>query len=222
VAAAAMLWWRATDADWIDAWMPNIITGLLAIAVTITLVEGIIQREGRERVKPQLNPILRDIGIQLRSLVAAVAVDYVATHHGNYERLPNHADEVIAHWQGGLRTIDMTRVGGTSAIFNFATAFAGTLERLEQDYRRELDDAEFGAAVLSFGRAARRNAAYGAITEAIGGSKVEKSRAECEHLSDFSDHALALAEEYARMAQRLGVEDMSSLSDEEIAEIERR
>jgi protein-S-isoprenylcysteine O-methyltransferase Ste14 len=44
-ALAFLLGWRLGDIDHLDAWAPNIVVGLVVLAVTITFVEWIIQRE---------------------------------------------------------------------------------------------------------------------------------------------------------------------------------
>ena len=102
-AGAALLWWLVPDSTFVRSWMPNIVTDLASIAVGITLVEWILRRERQERAKPQLVPILREIASIVRGLAGDAWVDYAMTHVANYETPPRRVEEIVAHWQRGLR-----------------------------------------------------------------------------------------------------------------------
>jgi hypothetical protein len=62
----------------LDASITNIVVGLLAVAVTITLVEGIVEREKLERPKPRIEQARLKILLQQSLFLAAVASDYRA------------------------------------------------------------------------------------------------------------------------------------------------
>src|SRR2546423_15694827 len=79
-AVGTMLAWRVTDADWLDAWMPNIVTGLVTVAATITVVEEIIQREARMRIAPWRNRVIDDLRFAVLSFGWGVTIAYAPTH----------------------------------------------------------------------------------------------------------------------------------------------
>jgi hypothetical protein len=51
--------WRSQTGDSFRAWVPNIVTALIGISITITLVEWVVRREARDLCVPETRiPIL--------------------------------------------------------------------------------------------------------------------------------------------------------------------
>jgi len=59
VAVAAIVgWFGARESGWVDAWLPNVATSALSIAVTITIVDRIIRREAARKLRPRVERVL--------------------------------------------------------------------------------------------------------------------------------------------------------------------
>jgi hypothetical protein len=76
IAAAAMIGWRASDADWLDAWMPNVVTGLVVLAATITVFEWVLRRDELRRLEPRLERLRRKFRGYIETYGEIVAMDY--------------------------------------------------------------------------------------------------------------------------------------------------
>jgi hypothetical protein len=98
LAVAISAWWRVTDADFIDPWMPHIATGLVVVAGTITLAERIVSREHAESVRPRTEHTLAELGSGFRLFVHHVFTDYIATHLYREIRIGGDADEILERW----------------------------------------------------------------------------------------------------------------------------
>jgi hypothetical protein len=98
LAVAVSAWWRVTDAEYIDAWMPHIVTGLVVVAGTIMLVEWIVSREHAESVRPRTEHTLAELGFAFRVFVHHVFTDYIATHLYREIRIGGDADEILERW----------------------------------------------------------------------------------------------------------------------------
>jgi len=66
--------------DVLDAWMPNVATSALAIAITITVVDRLIRREEQQRVRPRVQGSLNQLDRLVNDFALAVYRDYVDTH----------------------------------------------------------------------------------------------------------------------------------------------
>src|SRR4051812_4445158 len=75
IGAISLLAWWYWDVEVLDAWMPNILTGLLAVAATITFVEWIVREERRRRLRPRIDSALSHLGWALGQFAAMVAMD---------------------------------------------------------------------------------------------------------------------------------------------------
>jgi hypothetical protein len=116
MAAASLFVWWYLDIEWLDAWMPNIVIGLFAVAVTVTLVEGIVQREERERVRPRVQGVLAQLGPPFRWFTTQVLVDYGMTHaHSNYE-IGGDATDILRAWNQDNHTDDLSAVRATTRL----------------------------------------------------------------------------------------------------------
>ena len=98
LAVAISAWWRVTDADFIDEWMPHIVTGLVVVAGTITLVDRIGSREHAQSVRPRTEHTLAELGFAFRLFVHHVFTDYIATHLYKEIRIGGDADEILQRW----------------------------------------------------------------------------------------------------------------------------
>jgi hypothetical protein len=76
VALGTMAVWLATDADALDAWIPNIVTGLLVLAATVTIFEWILRSDERRRLEPRLERLRAGLRGNLETFCEIVAVDY--------------------------------------------------------------------------------------------------------------------------------------------------
>jgi hypothetical protein len=68
--------WLATDADALDAWMPNIVTGLVVLAATVTIFEWILRRDETRRLEPRLERLRAGLRGNLKTFCEIVATDY--------------------------------------------------------------------------------------------------------------------------------------------------
>jgi hypothetical protein len=78
IAIVAVLVFAFTNV--LDAWMPNVATSALAIAVTITVVEQLIRREEQQRLQPRIQGSLNRLGRLINDFALMVWRDYVSTH----------------------------------------------------------------------------------------------------------------------------------------------
>ena len=69
VAAGAFVLWL--ECSFLDDWAPNIATGTVGLAITITVVEALLGREGRKRLAPRLDRVLYSLGLGLRIFTSA-------------------------------------------------------------------------------------------------------------------------------------------------------
>jgi hypothetical protein len=96
LAAGCVVVWITTNAA--DEWMPNAGTGAVTIALTITLVEGIVQREKRDRESGRAAGAYGRLELALVRLMQTVAMDYFATHLRSDIEFAWNPVEVIRHW----------------------------------------------------------------------------------------------------------------------------
>jgi hypothetical protein len=72
----AMAAWRATDADRLDGWMPNIVVGLVFLAATITVFEWVLRRDATRRLGPRLERLREGLRLHIEGFCEIVAIDY--------------------------------------------------------------------------------------------------------------------------------------------------
>lgn len=98
IAGAWLFAWWHWDVEVLDAWMPNIVTGLIVIAVTITFVDWIIRHEARARVGPRVDRTLSELGASFQWFVMQVEMDYVMTHVRMEYEMTGDALEILRRW----------------------------------------------------------------------------------------------------------------------------
>jgi hypothetical protein len=74
--------------DSLDAWAQNLATEAFAIALTIAIVERIVRREARGRLRPRVNRALSALNANVRIFLEALAYDYAQTHIDTFRPLP--------------------------------------------------------------------------------------------------------------------------------------
>lgn len=116
IAGAVFTWWRLTDADWIDAWMPNVVTGLIAVAVTITFVERIVNREARRRLGPRIERLRDGLRANFAALCESVALDYEGTHLKTYRPIPREVLPFLSQWLEDRDKCDIERSGKAARV----------------------------------------------------------------------------------------------------------
>jgi hypothetical protein len=111
--------WRPTPVEWVavaltalavlaviayfttsaaDAWAPNIATEAFSIAVTIAVVERIVTRQARERLRPRTERVIYWVGLNLRLFTSAVVTDYAGTHLHSFKPIPRDLIEMFEFW----------------------------------------------------------------------------------------------------------------------------
>jgi len=137
-----------TNAE-LDVWTPAVVVGLVTVAVTVTLVEGILRRELTERIRDRVVQGLRHVSGTLHVLADFVLWDYVDMHSGeSYVRPPAELRALLAHWKAGLAT----KEGEWPASPRILTASQGIARVLEEElhrHERVLED-DFVAAGYRF------------------------------------------------------------------------
>jgi hypothetical protein len=169
IAAAAVATWFLTDAA--DAWMPNVATTAVGVAATITVVEWVVRREARERLKPRTDRALYWIGLELRMFMESVLMDYAETHRHTYRPIPADVGEMIDQWNADHDVEDNPREyiehGGTRAPL-IVTEAIKLAQRLDQARSRDLDVLEPGLVrgIDDFGWAAAQGLQLCALAQA--------------------------------------------------------
>jgi hypothetical protein len=135
LAFAISAWWRVTDADFIDAWMPDIVTGLVVVAGTITFVEWIVSREHAESIRPRTEHTLAELGFAFRLFVHHVFTDYIATHLYKEIRIGGDADEILERW---IVDEPDSASGMTQELLGQGLEFAGLAKELVDADRETL------------------------------------------------------------------------------------
>ena len=92
---AGLVSW-GTDA--LDDWAPNVAVDSLALAATIVIVERIVRREARERLRPRVESAMQALRQEFRGFVSAVTVDYAGTHLHTFRPLPRNALAFLDQW----------------------------------------------------------------------------------------------------------------------------
>jgi hypothetical protein len=137
-----VLWYTSAG---LRAWIPNITVGAATVALTITVVEGAIRREARNRLLPRVEGAISTIGIDFHMMLLAVVRDYSSTHVDVFEPVPKDGVELIELWLGSHDELDAPRVrsddGEVPAILSSGREFAEQLERERERDRDVLDPA---------------------------------------------------------------------------------
>jgi hypothetical protein len=146
IAIAVYFLWPGT-ADW----APNIATEAFSIAVTILVVDQIVQRERRRRVQPRLDRALDVLHHAFRNFVWRTQWDYITTHLGvdlSKVTLPSDFVAICEFWVQGLDTIDNPRPtsNGRSLFLDEGIEFVRRVQRVA-DSDRDLLESELVIAI---------------------------------------------------------------------------
>jgi hypothetical protein len=105
LAVLFFLLWKFADAS--SDWFPGLATEAIGIALTIAIVERIVERAARQRVQPRVDRAYADIEDALRLMAWAVAMEYANTHDESYERPPMRVRDVLEHWLNGREKAEL-------------------------------------------------------------------------------------------------------------------
>jgi hypothetical protein len=187
LAGAVLVAWLAADADWFDDWIANVVVGLVSVAVTITLVEWIVQQEAKRRFEPRVERALRAVGSSYRMMVRVLALDYKATHNETFRRIDTTSLGVLGLWDTGVDTEDTDRTlnnDGLPHVVNYALTTADQLQEIRETERDVLEpdvvaaidafkeDARMAVAIyIGMEDADQRDRERHAIAEVVGGTR---------------------------------------------------
>jgi hypothetical protein len=88
------------------AWMPNVATSAASIAITVTVINGIVRSEARKRIRPRVAAALQFISRTVETFSGLVALDYGSCHVSTFEPIPKTASEMLDLWATGWDTND--------------------------------------------------------------------------------------------------------------------
>jgi hypothetical protein len=124
-------------------WTPNIATDAISIALTIAVIDRIVQRERERRTRPRLERALDLITREYQKFGFQAQWDWVTTHlQVDIDKVNFPTDSVarLEFWLAGVESIDFQRpIGpeGRSLFLDEATEFVQRIQRIV-DADREL------------------------------------------------------------------------------------
>jgi hypothetical protein len=138
----------ASDTAWVVEWAPNLAVEALSIAATILIVDRIVRREERRRLRPRLESAYRGIGRQVRSFLHGVAREYVKGHGHPDEADPRRFALALDAWLRAVGTDNVERRvdDGLPYLFHSASYHAEQLAAIA-DRDREILPPELVAAI---------------------------------------------------------------------------
>ena len=139
-AIAAGLVWGLTD--FAHDLMANVATELAGIAITLAIVERIVQHEAAVRVRPLVSSALQGLSVALKEIAGWVAADYAETHRGNAQPMPMEVMALLELWTKEEDTGDTARSldeEGWPYAVAVAKAYEPDLEQIRRDHRDYLD-----------------------------------------------------------------------------------
>lgn len=138
-AASTVCWWLT---DVADEWMPNLATTFVGTAATITVVDWIVRREARERLRPRRDRVLYWLGLDVRIFMDSLVLDYAESHAHGYRPIPGDVLEMIDQWRSDHDLEDTPRrmmdENGRRAPL-IVLAAVELAQRLERTRERDLD-----------------------------------------------------------------------------------
>jgi hypothetical protein len=137
LAAICVVIWQFTDVA--DQWMPNAATDATSIAVTITIIEGILRRDARRRLEPRVQRAYEYIAGELEFFAYSVAREYAHTHDESYTRPPSSQLRILAqHWLAEAEAAELRPTEDDSLVQAGDRLRLG-LDRLQGDYSEILE-----------------------------------------------------------------------------------
>ena len=135
--------WAVNVAGWVSTLAPNVITTGLGIALTVTVIDGILERRERERVRPIVNYTLENIRLGLMIVLQTLAIDYAQSHR-TPKKIPDLAHDLIDFWlENDALADDPRRIGDqkrlpypVGSIFEFAESTYRQTEENRHDLIR--------------------------------------------------------------------------------------
>jgi hypothetical protein len=127
---AAVLGGAVDLRGWATAWMPNVVVGVLTVALTITVIERAFQREAQRKLQPRQDHVVASIGRDLELLLSRVAFDYAENPGSAYKDVPNDPPQLFELWES-VQLNNQTKEGRDwyPSVWDGAQNFASRLER---------------------------------------------------------------------------------------------
>jgi hypothetical protein len=229
LALGAWATWRWSNVA--DAWMPGVATSAIAIAVTITLVQGIIRREEKRRLRPRVEDVIGWLRSDLFDFAQSAVIDYAGTHLHTFETIQPDLLSFLEQWLAESDRQDSCaapiRDGPEDPrvplLLHSATRFAESLKRtrerdrevMEPELVRALDDCVHGVGLgqmalgLSLGRdwhdpiGTRRHGESRVVQAALDFGRVLLRHDDRGRIA-FPDLSIQAAEEHSRHLARHG------------------
>jgi hypothetical protein len=129
------------------AWTPNIATSAASIAITVTVINGIVRSEARRRIRPRVAAALQSIGHSVQTFSRLVALDYGSSHESTFKPIPKTAPEMLALWAAEWDTndwdssyLDLIITEGHELADTLEQARARDFDVLEPDLVHAIDE----------------------------------------------------------------------------------
>lgn len=152
-ALGSWLVWYLTD--YAGDWTVNVATELGALALTLAIVERIIQGESQARVRPLVENALNRMASSLEWITASIAVDYTDTHVDNFQSVPTDPVAVLDLWNAEQYSADTERRFDTNGC-PYPISVAEVVLDDFVDVRRDYGDHLEPRLVLALDRLIRR------------------------------------------------------------------
>jgi hypothetical protein len=136
--AAYFIWPGSAD------WTPNIATGAISIALAITVIDRIVQRERERRTRPRRERALDLITLEYKRFGFRAQWDWVTTHLGvdiGKVTFPTDSVARLEFWLAGVESIDFQRpIGpeGRSLFLDEGIEFVQRIQRIVETDRELL------------------------------------------------------------------------------------
>lgn len=157
--------------DKLREWAPNIAVTAFALAITITVVEWILRREARARLRPRVERVGQSIEVAFESFISGVCIDYAATHGARYYEIPDNAIDMLNLWLTEQDMEDRPReLQGNERLPMLADAAMECINELEESRARDLDvlEPEFVRAIDDFRQSVRQGVGWCRLRPGLG------------------------------------------------------
>lgn len=140
------------------AWMPNIATSAASVAITVTIINGIVRREAHRRLRPRVAAALQSLSGWVQSFSGFVVLDYGSLHVGASKRIPKSASEMFDLWVSEWWNINAWAGEHIDSIIGEGQRLADAFEQirarnfdvLEPDLVRALDEFHLHMAQINY------------------------------------------------------------------------
>ena len=93
--------------DTLGNWTPNIATALWSIAITIAIVDRIVERHQRNQARDRIEQALTKVRAGFHVFADFTLSDYGQMHTSRYERPPAPLRDLLSHFKDGLESADV-------------------------------------------------------------------------------------------------------------------